>query len=113
MHPLAPAIGSFIATVLVGGFLHFRYLSQMRRRFPRPWEALGKPTGMQDIFLLDAFHHVRWLWRKRYEQAEDPEFERFCASYRWWLILIYLFQWGALFYLFYQCRYLLPSFSAA
>ena len=75
-----------LVSCVVGLILQHVFLSRLRTRHARTWEALGRPTLFLNNSISNSLAVLRFLWRREYRDLADNELIRFAAFLRGYLV---------------------------
>lgn len=93
MHTLLPILFILlIVNSIVGLVLRNVFLAQLRSRHRQTWDALGRPTLLNNS-IANGLKVQRFLWRQEYRILGDGPFARFGSFLRFYMVA-YLLLFG-------------------
>jgi len=81
-------LGLLLTAVIIWFYLSSRLYKILKQSFPKLYDALGNPRHFKTERGATNIRVVRFLLRRDYETANDPELIRLCQGLRY-IIIIY------------------------
>ena len=91
MDTLLPIVFALLLVSCGAGLvLHHIFLSKLRTRHSKTWEALGRPALFLNNSITNGLAVLRFLWGRDYHALGDVEFSRFATFLRGYMVAYFI-----------------------
>lgn len=88
-HPTAFATGYFLASLVIGSFIQWSFLSRLKKYHDIQWKHAGSPTMVNNSNFFESWTTTHYLLKHRYLESNNRDGIDFCRDRRTQMLVGY------------------------